>query len=819
MNSAFCIPHVAALFCSSVLAAAAGSAPTWPIVLLPEARDVELSGPWGRQLQRGLDRLSQDPFTVDWLLADVSFKMNRIFTNYSGDVSGRFLELASLTSPRGKFVPSALRPVLGDVARYQRADGHFGVEVDLGKPLTKGSPPIPMLWGNARLLVGLVTAAREFNDPNLLQAAKRLGDFYVTSASQLCSPAREADYHSSGTYGDGYTCCYFPVIESLALLYRATKDERYLDQAKRVAGFFQKFDVLPVDHSHGNLCAWRGILDLYDLTRDRAYLDRARAKYDAAVRGGYVWPGGGVGEHWYVFFEGDEGCSESDWLRFCLELWRHTGETRYLDMAERLLENQYAADQCSNGGYGMRRFDGDAAGPIGTRGPLEEWPFCCSFHGPLGLHFLKKYLAAGSDDGIFLNFLTDFKAPVIAAGREWKLSVRAIRNPRAESRAEIELVPKTAERAHTTLWLRVPEGATNFKVDPEKGSSKTAPLSNGYVKLEGDYGSGSLIRVTFDSKLRLEGRKFVTVQPAKDQISRWKDVSILDGAQVLCALPATTSGRATLLACMDPRGQLSLLPTSDGSPGTVMLPGLDATVEEVRAALETGRPVALRPWPEIQTRRRAGLAHDVVVVPVENLPATALAKFTERARKLRQDATGPFFGDKLEAQADLWIGASGWKFTPVGLSVSGGDIGLIDGEGYENYRFEFDLTLPKEGQGISGWVVRAASSSDCLMFQLQSADSPYSAFEFKTRPNTLRPHLRRNGAWQVAEPVPLPKEVRRGETHRIAVECKADTIQVFLDGAKIHTQNDSGFRRGQVGFRAAGPAEEGLFANVSLKML
>ena len=57
--------------------------------------------------------------------------------------------------------------------RYQKADGHFGVEVDLKKPLLKTAPPILMLWGNARMLVGLVTAAEQFHDAELLASARR----------------------------------------------------------------------------------------------------------------------------------------------------------------------------------------------------------------------------------------------------------------------------------------------------------------------------------------------------------------------------------------------------------------------------------------------------------------------------------------------------------------------------------------------------------------------------------------------------------------------------------------------------------------------
>ena len=137
-------------------------------------------------------------------------------------------------------------------------------------------------------------------------AARRLGDFYVNSADQLCSPAREADYRSSGSGGDGYMCCYFPAIEGLVSLHRATGEARYLKQAERMAEFFAKFDTLPVDHSHGNLCIWRGILMLYEVTKERKYLERARAKWTAAMHGGFVWPLGGVGEHWYVSFNGDE---------------------------------------------------------------------------------------------------------------------------------------------------------------------------------------------------------------------------------------------------------------------------------------------------------------------------------------------------------------------------------------------------------------------------------------------------------------------------------------------------------------------------------
>lgn len=787
-------------------------------VSLASPRTVELFGSPGEALRRGVDRLAKDPYTEDWLLSDVSFKLSRIFTNYSGDVSGRFLELAVLTSPPGRLAPATLPGVISSIARYQKADGHFGVDVDLAKPLLRNSPPIPMLWGNARLLVGLVTAAQELHDPPLLASARRLGEFYVATTGQLCATNREAEYRASGSGGDGYTCCYFPAMEGLAMLYRATHDERYLQTAERMAEMFWRFDALPIDHSHGNLCAWRSILGLYELTGKRAYLERALAKWAAAVKGSYVWPLGGVGEHWYVSFNGDEGCSESDWLRFNLELWRLTGETRYLDLAERLVQNQYAANQTANGGFGYRHLDGDATGPIATDGTVEEWPFCCSFHGPLGLYFLKAYLAAGSDRSIYVNFPLSYSAPVRAGGREWRVDVQTESDlVKGRVTMQIEVNPSQSSTATpVALWVRLPKWAAAPQVTESGGASRPAEVESGYLLLARQCVTHTRYTVGFEMRLGVEARRFEPIPLSAGKISRLSDVSLIQGPHVLFATPAPGSGRANLVALVDGAGRLDLLRDAQGGLASVMLPELPATETQVSAALESARPVMLQPWSRA-LRRRSSFAYNLILVPANSISPTLRARFADRVQATNSNR--PSYGEHLETKPELWLGATGWAFTAAGLRVTGGDVGLLDGEGYADYRFEFDLELPREGQGITGWVVRAQSANDLLMFQLQSADSPYRAPEFKTRPNTLRPHVRHNGAWTIGEPVTLPKEIRRGETHHVAVECRGGRIKVLLDGETIHTQDDAGLRTGTVGFRANGAGEQGLFRKITLSKL
>ena len=308
------------------------------------------------------------------------------------------------------------------------------MDVDLTKArLVADSPTICLLWGNARLLVGLIACAQRYDDPQALAAAKRLGDFYVETADQLCNPQREAEYRASGTYGHSYTCDYFPAIEGLAMLYRATKDDRYLKQAQRMAEFFTKFDVLPIDHSHGNLSAWRGILQLYEITGDRKYLDRARQNG--------TWPSRAA-------TSGRSAASAND-------------GTSSIAPAKRAASPTGCGSASTCGGLPAKR-------------AISTWPsVCCTtsipsanatpaatatcistatrrradrrhrnhrsrllllFRRSVGSHFLKSYLAAGSDRGIFVNFPVDFTSTVKAGGQDWRVAVRTTSSGRNDRR-------------------------------------------------------------------------------------------------------------------------------------------------------------------------------------------------------------------------------------------------------------------------------------------------------------------------------------------------------------------------------------------------
>lgn len=70
------------------------------------------------------------------------FNQERWFTNYSGDISGRFLEIMSLAGKSDPDYHSALSFMLKKVPENQRDAGHFGIPVDWSQPLIMRNPQL-----------------------------------------------------------------------------------------------------------------------------------------------------------------------------------------------------------------------------------------------------------------------------------------------------------------------------------------------------------------------------------------------------------------------------------------------------------------------------------------------------------------------------------------------------------------------------------------------------------------------------------------------------------------------------------------------------
>jgi len=518
---------------------------TWTRPPLTEPNRVEMGGAWGDSYQRGLARLAKDPFTTNFVLADLNFNMERWFTNFSGDISGRFTEVTALSSTRENPQPPILREILAKIPENQKADGHFGIEMDWSQPIDSDPTSdkvkmLPLLWGNARLLLGLTAAWERFEDPRIQATARKLGDFYVNVVvERFCDPKRMDEYKKPAQYASAYVTCVFEGMEGLVRLYRLTKDERYLKTALRMADFHEEFDTLPVGHSHGSISEHEALILLYEETGDAKFLKRATTRWDAIVQGGFVNASGGVLEKFWTVFARDEGCSESDWLRLNLMLWRQTGQTRYLDMAERLMTTEYPANQWPTGGFGHRFIACDDQGPIGFKGYSQESLWCCSFHCPLGLRDLKGYLATGGTDGIRYNFPVDFKTPVQVGKTEWTVTSKAL--PAQDGvPVRCEVIVEGPANATTPFAIRVPEWADRVVVKALEEAVKdsrweTIPvtLKDGYASVERPLPTGTRLVIAYPARPYLEDRRCKRIEVPKTLPATLDKVALRYGPGVL----------------------------------------------------------------------------------------------------------------------------------------------------------------------------------------------------------------------------------------------------------------------------------------------
>jgi DUF1680 family protein len=389
-----------------------------PALAAPEA--ARLAGPWAVAQALNAERLGAAPLDkTEFILDDVALKQHRKFAEYSGDISGRWIGAAAFLAPQFPKEFAAFPEVMAGFPLYQKADGHFGADQHL--PAIERTSDMPILWGNGRLLIGLVEVYDRTGDTNALALAKRLGDYFVATDPVYDKP--ENVRNVGGSYADGFVTCYFSCTEGMVGLARVTKDQHYLEEAQRIAGLAATVTNFDGIHSHGRLCTARGFADLYALTGEQRWRDAAERDW-RIFADRHLLPTGGVKEMLETKCVRDEGCAEADWLRLNLSLWRLTGEGRYLDAAERSLKNHFIYQQFPNGGSGHRLLHQVGGQPVAFNGLSEEAWWCCGEHWARAMADVARTAVTSSPRGLFINLAIDCDATVAGPDGNWKTALR-----------------------------------------------------------------------------------------------------------------------------------------------------------------------------------------------------------------------------------------------------------------------------------------------------------------------------------------------------------------------------------------------------------
>jgi DUF1680 family protein len=360
-----------------------------------------------------------------------------------GEQPGKWLESAILTSVRthDEALSKEAHVMYERVLRSQAADGYAGITSQVVR-----TPEKPLRGMDAYELYflqhAMLTAYEVWRDPKGLEAARRLGDYflhYIGPGKAEFWPGAAHDPDNKGKtlkgtqHSDiaGHSIHYSwegtLLIDPMMRLYQLTKDGKYLGWCKWVVSSIDKWSgwdaysnldkvaagkmpvnkIQPYVHTHTFQLNFLGLLRMYQATGDTTYLRKVKGVWDdVAARQLYITGGVSVGEHYERDYvkpltgEMMETCATMSWMQLSQYLLELTGDPKYADAMERILWNQVFAEQT---------IDGDAhhyfTPPNGyvPKGYFRQ-PDCCMGSGHRLLSMLPGWIyATGAGGAIYIN--------------------------------------------------------------------------------------------------------------------------------------------------------------------------------------------------------------------------------------------------------------------------------------------------------------------------------------------------------------------------------------------------------------------------------
>lgn len=473
---------------------------------MPQTRTT-IAGELATRLARSFERLEQPDYQPDSLREHMSGEQE-----WPGDYAGRtILALANLARVTGR-TPAHLGAILGQLPPLLNSRGFLGPvpEAADGSALFDEQ----QLSGHGWLVSGLLAASDLAGDSSLAQIAERIvNNLFLPLCGRMAAYPIHPDSRSLGGDASGKAVgrvgdwrlssdigCVFIALEGVATLYERTRRPDLLALIDEMAQTLGAIDLLSASMQlHASLTAARQLLRCHGLTDRPGYLTLARRIYDlfrtramTENHANYNWFSRALS--W------TEPCAIVDSLICAIELWRKTGDARYLADAHEIYYNALGFAQKPHGGFGLE----NCAGPAGAWLVNQTYDVtcCCNMRGAVGLAALVDYVCIAGKDELILPFYFDSQVTVEFADGVLALT-EATDYPYAGS--VCLTVEQATIAAPKTLRLFVPPWADLSHLSLTVNSEPAAlAVEGGFAAVTRRFAVGDSIKLTFVFNLRTE---------------------------------------------------------------------------------------------------------------------------------------------------------------------------------------------------------------------------------------------------------------------------------------------------------------------------
>ncbi len=473
---------------------AADAAPANGGTVLADPAEVSIGGFLGYRFEQNRNgRLKHVP--MDEILS--GFKKRPGGQPWIGEHIGKWLHAATLTwqntnDPKLKqLMDNAVRELIAT----QKPDGYLGTYDDKDRWTSWD------VWVHKYNLIGLLAYHKATGDEAALTAAKKIGDLLGKTFPE------KRDIIASGTHvGMAATS----VLEPMVLLYRATKDERYLAFCKYIVESWEQPHgpkILSSLTSHGkvnrtaNSKAYEmmsnlvGLCELYKVDPDARYLQAAKAAWDD-IRANQMYLTGGTSlrEHFqpdgHLPDIGDvaETCANVTWLQLSMQLLELTAEAKYADVIELLAFNHLTGAQADNGE------DWCYFTVLDGRKQMRQEVNCCHSSGPRGIALIPTLYYQKGPGRLRINLYGESKYQTELPGGK-RLQIEQQTNFPADGHIRILVRPE--KPAVFGLELRIPSWSSHFVLKCNGEVVEHAP-AGGVIGIDREWQPGDEVTLDLD---------------------------------------------------------------------------------------------------------------------------------------------------------------------------------------------------------------------------------------------------------------------------------------------------------------------------------
>ncbi len=429
--------------------------------------------------------------------------------------SGAALACEYLLSPE---YLDKLKQAVEDIIATQDSDGYIGTR----KPEhhLNGWD----VWGRKYVLLGLLAYYDISGDKKVLEAACRHTDSLIaelgpgkTNIAAIGYPLWKGLPPSS-------------VLEPVALLYRRTGEKKYLDFAEHIVAQWSlpnhwspnglrlvedavagkpAAEIGGAPKAYEMMSCYEGLCELYRATGNRKYFDASVKFGESIFRDELCIIGSASADELWCGSRkmqcgekllGMETCVTTTWIKFCFQLLKLTGESKYADALEVSLYNALLGALAPDGQWWAYYTTLAGERVASHHQHKDAKTSCCVMNGPRGMLLTHKWAVMSGEAGPVVNLYNSGWANLpLPSGRN-ALIIQDTGYPVDD---QVKIKMKLETREEFILSLRIPAWSKNTIVKINSEPADVEVAAGTHLQLKRKWNDGDVITIEFDMRGRI----------------------------------------------------------------------------------------------------------------------------------------------------------------------------------------------------------------------------------------------------------------------------------------------------------------------------